>query len=319
MTRKVSNQDCMAVPKKISALIKVCRPNQWTKNLIVFAPILFAGQITDKASLLKVTVCGGAMCLMSSAIYVLNDLVDREADKIHPQKQNRPIASGLIGTKLALALFIILVLAALTIAFLVRASLILVILSYLAIMISYSLWLKHLVLVDVFCIAAGFVLRAVGGASAAHVAVSPWFLLCTSLGSLFLALDKRRQELVIMSEQAGKHRKALSLYSVEALLRMEGLILPSLLTCYAFYSFQSWHGAQMLLTVPLVVFGLMRYQTLSATTTSTATPEQVLLKDRPLQIAIVLWLLIAAAVVYNLIQPVYRSTIDTFDSLTIFK
>jgi 4-hydroxybenzoate polyprenyltransferase len=304
---------------KLKAIIKVCRPHQWTKNMIVWAPILFAGRITEPVLVARVAGCMASMCLMSSAIYVLNDLLDREADKLHPEKKNRPIAAGKITTFEAVVLCILLAELAVVISYFVRPSLILVIFCYLTIMVAYSTKLKHLPLIDVCCISAGFVLRAVGGAAAAHVPVSPWFLLCTSLGSLFLALDKRRQELVVMTGKAEQHRAALAEYTPEMLNRIESLILPSLLTCYAIYSFQSVHGPAMLLTVPFVVFGVMRYQLLSTSSTSTAAPDKVLLKDRPLQVTIVAWMLVAAGVVYDILPKAYESLIQATDNLVLFK
>lgn len=299
------------------AYLKLCRPFQWTKNLIVFAPLLFAAKITEPELLLKVCGCLVSMCLLSSATYIFNDIVDRKADIINPIKKDRPLANGEAEIGVAAGLTVILLAASLVVAFFVRPALLLVALAYLTVMVLYNLKLKQWPVIDVICIACGFVLRAVGGAAAAHVPVSAWFLLCTSLGALFLALDKRRQEIVLMNEDAELHRKALSGYTEEVLTRIEGLVLPSLLTCYVFYSFQSYHGEAMLLTVPFVLFGLMRYQFLSATSTQTAAPDTVLLKDRPLQIAIVLWLLTAAIVVYDAWRTPMRSLIEQMDSLRL--
>lgn len=309
----------MAIGGKLAAIVRVCRPHQWTKNLIVWAPLLFAKKITDPYLVVLVAACMVAMCAMSSAVYVLNDLIDRKADQVHPTKKNRPIAAGLIGTKLAITLVVLLSLFSMVVALLVRPSLILVVAGYLGLMLLYATYLKNFPILDVGCIAVGFVLRAVGGAAAAHVPVSPWFLICTSLGALFLGLEKRRKELVILDKFATDHRSSLSGYTTEMLNRIEGLILPSLLTCYAIYSFQSIYGSSMLLTLPFVLYGVMRYQMLSTSSTSTAAPDKVLLTDRPLQVSIVLWLLTASAVVYDALPIVYRFLVDGLDKFVILR
>lgn len=306
----------MQPESKLRAVVRICRPEQWTKNLIVWAPILFAGKITEPALCAKVAACMVAMCAMSSAVYVLNDLIDRDADRLHPTKKERPIAKGTIGPRLASTLAVILVLLAVSIGWLIRPSLLLVIGAYLGLMFLYITRLKKVPLLDVCCISAGFVLRAVGGAAASFVPISAWFLICTSLGSLFLALEKRRQEVVVLDDLAKSHRATLAHYTPEMLNRIEGLILPSLLTCYAIYSFQSVNGPLMLLTLPFVVFGLMRYQMLSTATTTTASPEKVLLSDRPLQITILLWILTASAVVYDVLPSFFQNLIHSVDSFS---
>lgn len=165
--------------------------------------------------------------------------------------------------------------------------------------VLYSIKLKHTPIIDIFCIAAGFVIRAVAGAMAVKVAASAWFLLCTSLGALYLASEKRRQELKLLDTTSGAHRKVLSDYSVSIVARMENVIVPSLLTCYAIYSFNSPHGQWMMITVPIVLYGLMRYQMLSEQGTITGAPEDVFWRDRPIQLTIALWLLACAFVIYG--------------------
>ncbi|HEY9714034.1 MAG TPA: decaprenyl-phosphate phosphoribosyltransferase [Chroococcales cyanobacterium] len=300
-------------------LVKLVRPKQWTKNLIAFVPILFAMKIHELPLLLRVSGCFAAFCFASSAIYVLNDVLDRETDRAHPTKKNRPIASGRVSLGAARTVAIGCTIVAILISFLVRPSLVLVIAAYLGLMVCYTLWLKHMVLVDVFCIATGFVLRALGGAVAASIYISNWFLLCTSFGALFLGLEKRRKELQLLKDDAQSHRKTLTSYSVELLDRMESVIVPCLLTCYALYSFQSYHGQNMLITVPFVVFGILRYQYLSVRDMSTGSPEEVLLKDRPIQIAILLWVITSGLVVYGLITPMMQAVTQTMDSYTIFR
>lgn len=301
---------------KLSAYLRVLRPKQWTKNLIAYAPLLFAAKAQQLALLESATLCVMAFCLVSSSIYIVNDILDREADKVHPTKCKRPIASGQIPVSTAWVLAAIIAPSGLFLAFMVRPSLILVLLAYLGLTVSYSLVLKHVAILDVLSIAAGFLLRAVAGAVAVRVPMSGWFLLCTGLGAIYLALEKRRRELSLLKNTADVHRKALHAYSATLLDRMESLILPSLLTSYVFYSFLSIHGQWMMLTVPFVIYGLMRYQELSCGEDSlTGTPEEVLLKDRPIQAAVILWLLTCIGVVYGGIQHGLYLLVHALDSV----
>jgi 4-hydroxybenzoate polyprenyltransferase len=298
-----SGQDVeKAVTADIGSFLKLVRPKQWTKNLIVFAPVFFAKKLHVQDLFVAVLLCFVAFCLVSSSIYILNDVFDRANDRAHPTKKRRPIASGAIGVPLALIMAGVFAASSLGLSYYVRPELAIVVLCYLLLMIFYSTVLKHLVLLDVFSIAAGFVLRAVGGAVAASVPVSGWFLLCTSFGALYLALEKRRQELNLLKSEAEVHRRTLTIYNEEMLNRIESVVVPSLITCYSFYSFQSQHGHGMLLTVPFVLYGIMRYQVLSVRYFTTGTPEEVLLKDRPIQVTILLWALTSALVMYDVIQ-----------------
>jgi 4-hydroxybenzoate polyprenyltransferase len=303
----------------LSDFARLLRPKQWTKNLIALMPVLFSGHLHETPLLLKALLCVVSFCAASSAIYIVNDLSDQASDRLHPKKKERPIASGRVTAAAAITLSIVLIVAAAAVAFFVRPTLTLVVAAYVVLMILYSLILKHIALLDVFSIAAGFVLRAVGGAVAVSVPSSGWFLVCTSFGALFLALEKRRQEINLLGEEAGSHRKSLSFYSKELLDRLEGIIVPSLVTCYAFYSFLSYHGQAMLLTMPFVVYGLMRYQLLSTTGAATGAPEEVLLKDRPIQITVILWLATCAAVVYGLVPAVAGFVSTQLDNFSLYR
>lgn len=284
-------------------LMREMRPKQWVKNFIIYAPLLFSGKFTHADSLTAATLCTVAFCLVSSGIYVLNDVVDIEADRAHPTKCKRPLASGRLDVKPAAFSGMLLLLGGLALAFSVRHTLVVICLGYMAINVMYSIKLKNFPIIDVFCIASGFVIRAVAGAAAVWVAPSSWFLLCTSLGALFLGLEKRRQELKILQQDSHTHRKALKGYSIALLGRLESIVVPSLLTAYAFYSFQSFHGQWMMMTVPIVLYGIMRYQVLSEQGTATGAPEDVFWRDRAIQITILLWILSCAVVIYG--QPGY--------------
>jgi 4-hydroxybenzoate polyprenyltransferase len=282
-------------------LFKSARPKQWTKNLIVFAPIIFAARIFESERLLATCVCAVAFCLVSSAVYLINDVLDREQDRIHPRKKNRPIASGRLSPTLAMSTAIIASLLAIFLSLLVRPSCAVLVLTYWAVMLLYANFLKHVVLLDVMIVASGFVLRAIAGGVAAGVPLSGWFLLCTSFGALFLALEKRRQELTTLTESAQNHRSVLEDYSTGLIDRIEAIVVSGLLNCYIFYSFLSYHGQWMMVTVPFVFYGVIRYQLLSKQAVLTGAPEEVLLQDRPIQVAILLWLLTSVAVLYNVI------------------
>lgn len=303
--------------EKISLIVKLLRPKQWTKNLIAFAPALFSMKIHEPDVFTATVLCFVAFCMASSSIYVFNDVLDCKSDRLHPTKRNRPVASGKVKIALALSIGFLGALGSIALGFAVRPTLAAIIVGYLALMILYGAVLKHYVLLDVFSIAGGFVLRAVGGAAAAAVASSGWFLACTSFGALFLGLEKRRQEIKLLKDDAGSHRKSLTMYSAELLDRMEAIIIPSLLTCYAFYSFQSYHGQWMMLTLPFVLYGVMRYQVLSVNADTTGTPEEVLLRDRPIQLSILLWILTCAGVVYGVIPQSMSELAKWFDSFSI--
>ncbi|MBS1991891.1 MAG: decaprenyl-phosphate phosphoribosyltransferase [Cyanobacteria bacterium SZAS LIN-3] len=302
---------------KPMVLLKLLRPRQWTKNFIAFAPALFAGRLFEPQVIAHLSLCVLALCLLSGAIYVFNDILDREADRKHPTKCLRPLASGAVSVQTALIVAGLSLTLSFVLAYLVRPALALVFLAYLILQIAYTFRLKKRVILDVFCIACGFVLRALAGGAAVHVPLSAWFLLCTSLGALFLALEKRRQEFRALGPEAAAHRAVLGKYSLDLLDRMEAVIVPTLVTAYAFYSFQSSYGQWMMITVPMVLYGILRYQVLSVRDNSTGTPEEVLLKDRPIQNTIVVWILACMAVVYGWLPKLATWLVATFDSFSL--
>ena len=299
-----------------SALIQACRPRQWTKNLLVFAAPLFAFRLDPEVWL----AAGGALlafCLISSAIYLLNDSLDVEADRQHPRKRNRPIAAGLVSVPMALTTSVMLSVISLTLAAAVSAPLAGVILAYGLIQVGYCLRFKREPLLDLFCIASGFLLRAMAGGVAAELALSPWFLLTVGLLALFLAVEKRKAELQIALGRGVMTRQVLERYSLPLLLRLESLVSTS-----AFMSYSLWasgpalNGAStswMLLTVPFVLVGIFRYQLLSDPDEAerrrsldpdrtSEKPEEILLGDRGIKLTLLGWL-ITTAVIGALIHP----------------
>jgi 4-hydroxybenzoate polyprenyltransferase len=300
-------------------IVRQMRWKQWTKNLLCYAPLLFSGKFYDLAALSAATQCFLSFCMISSGIYVLNDVMDVKADRLHPVKRFRPIASGLLNIQLALLIGCMLVGGGLLTAYSVRHSLALVGFGYIVLNVCYSLGLKNFAILDILCIASGFVFRAIAGAVAISVLPSSWFLLCTSLGALFLAMEKRRNELAVLLHDSTMHRKALGDYSLSLIKRFESLVVPSLLTSYAFYTFQSPHGQWMMMTIPAVLYGIMRYQLLSERGTNTGTPEEVLLKDKPIQLTILVWLVISSFVVYAHPREIVHSISEGFDSFRIIR
>jgi 4-hydroxybenzoate polyprenyltransferase len=291
-------------------LLAACRPRQWTKNLLVFAGPLFAFQMQSHVWL-GATVAFVAFCLLSSAIYLLNDVVDVESDRDHPSKRHRPIAAGLIGVPLALATAALLAVISLGLGAAVAPGLAGVLLLYGLIQVGYCLQFKRAPLLDLFSIAAGFLLRAVAGVVAAGLGFSPWFLLTVGLLALFLAVEKRKAELRLCLDRGVITRKVLERYSLPLLQRLENIVSTSAFMSYALWAAgPSLNGAPtswMLLSVPFVLVGIFRYQLLSDPEEaerraalyperSSEKPEEILLGDRGVRLTLLAWLLTVAGV-----------------------
>jgi 4-hydroxybenzoate polyprenyltransferase len=285
----------------VKALVKQLRPKQWAKNGIVLAPLLFSGNFKHPELILQAILCTVAFCAVSSATYTINDIADIQADKAHPTKCRRPLAAGLITVPQAIALVCLLMVFGLYCAFMVRPTIAVICLIYITMNLLYSFKLKNIPIVDILCIALGFVLRAVAGAASIFVSPSAWFLLCTTFGALFLALEKRRYELILLGSKQSEHRKVLQQYSPELIQRLESLIAPSLLATYSFYTFRAntGHGQWMMCTIPIVLYGVMRYQYLSVRGDGTGTPEDILWKDISIQLTLLVWVIVCALVIYG--------------------
>lgn len=282
-------------------LLQAMRPIQWSKNSLVFAALLFDRQVFNWESLLRCLGAALVFCAVSSAIYLINDVRDVEQDRLHPRKRYRPIASGAVSvsqaTRVSILLFVLSILASL----LIRPAFTLVILAYIVLMIGYSYGLKRLVIVDVFAIATGFVLRAVGGAVAIHVSASPWLFVCTALGALFIGFGKRRNELVTLEAAAGAHRANLDEYSLPMLDQIIAIVSSAMLIAYALYTFDATNvpdSHAMMLTIPFVAYGLFRYLFLIYRRGEGGSPELLLLKDPGLLICIAGWVATALTVLY---------------------
>lgn len=280
-----------------AALFAAMRPKQWTKNLFVYIALVF----TDRWNSFGIATAAFLLfCLVSGSIYLFNDVADREQDRLHPVKCKRPIASGRLPWQAALVAGVLLGCGGVAVSFLINLKFGLAALAYFVLQIAYTSWLKHLVLLDVFAIAAGFVLRAVAGAFAIQVENSVWLLVCTLQLSLFLAFGKRRHEIVSLEGQAANHRRILSQYSVPFLDQMIGIVLGGLIVSYALYVITSPTSIAhkwMVITLPNVMYGMFRYLYLIHIEHKGGSPETILLEDRPMQLNLLLWVLLVIAVI----------------------
>jgi 4-hydroxybenzoate polyprenyltransferase len=269
--------------------------------LIVFVGAIFSLRLTDPDALQATIGALVAFCSVSSAGYLFNDVRDVQADREHPTKRLRPIASGAITTRQAIGAAGLLTAFGLLLGWLVDPILAAAVASYLALTVAYSVWLKHLVLVDLFAIAGGFVLRMVGGAVVVDVRVSPWLYVCTILVALFLGLAKRRQELGLLEQSAGSHRRNLSDYTVELVDQLMTIVTSAILMAYSLYTFSAPNvpsNDSMMLTIPLVLYGLFRYLFLVRVKGLGGSPEELLLSDRPLLLTAVGWVTLCTALLY---------------------
>ena len=295
----VAAPELVELPRRRSparAVVVALRPRQWSKNLLVFAGLVFAAKLGDAVRWLEACMCFAAYCSISSAAYLANDVRDRHDDRLHPVKRSRPIARGELTPRAALTIAgALAVLACALLAPLGLASLLLVA-AFAGLQAAYTLRLKHVVLLDVSTIAALFVVRAAAGAEAVDVPISGWLLLCTALLALFLALAKRRGELVLVGAQRTPGRPVLEGYSLELVDQLIGIVASATVIAYAIYTLTGDHSRVLLATVPFVVFGVFRYLLLMHRDDIGEEPEQVLLTDVPILLAVAGWIATAAAI-----------------------
>lgn len=279
------------------------RPKQWSKNLIIFAGIVFSHNLFNYPMLVKVLVAFGLFCLLSGSVYLINDVLDLEKDRKHPRKSRRPIASGKVSPQLAMSLAIILALSSLIFSFLLNKFFATAALSYFCLLCLYTLFLKHLVIIDVMTIALGFVLRAIAGAVVIEVAISPWLFVCTILLALFLGTSKRRHELALLEQDATNHRKILEEYNIPLLDQMIAVVTAATVVAYSLYTMSAETRSKLgtpylALTIPLVLYGLFRYLYLIYCKQQGGSPSELLLNDKPLLICVGLWGLMIVGLVY---------------------
>ena len=280
------------------------RPGQWTKNLFVFAALVFSERLTDLTAVLRATAAFLIFCALSGAIYLINDIFDREQDQRHPLKAARPIASGAVSVRLATATAFVLASASLLASAALGVPFLLTAVAYVALLSAYSAFLKNIVILDVLAIAAGFTLRAVAGGAAIFVPVSHWLLVCTMLLALFIALSKRRHELTLLTDTATHHRPILGDYTPYLLDQMISVVTASTLIAYAFYTMSpetiaKFHTTMLSLTIPFPLYGIFRYLYLVHRRDLGGSPSEVLVNDRPLLICVALWALSVIVVIYQ--------------------
>jgi 4-hydroxybenzoate polyprenyltransferase len=288
------------------ALIKTMRPRQWPKNGVIFAALVFDRQLGFHHWVATLRTLAGFVifCLLSGVVYIINDLADAEADRQHPDKKKRPIASGQLPTRVAVWGAILLLMVIFPLSYVLSPPFAVVALAYLLLNLAYSKWIKHIVLLDVFAIALGFVLRVAAGAVLIIVArFSPWLYVVTTLGSLYIGFGKRRAELALLEEGASDHRRVLDGYSIDLLDQLITIVSATTIIAYSLYTFSAPNLPEnhvMMLTIPFVLYGVFRYLYLIQVEKVGGAPEEVLLSDRPLQITILLWGISILAIFYSM-------------------
>jgi 4-hydroxybenzoate polyprenyltransferase len=295
-----------AVPGQSTArnLFRSLRPAQWTKNLLVFAGLLFGRRLLEPAAVERALFAFVIFCALSGAVYLINDVADRESDRNHPLKARRPIASGALPVSTAVAAALVLGIGAIALSFTLGPWFAAVAVAYVTLQALYSGPLKHIVIIDVLTLAIGFVLRAVGGAVAVQVEISHWLLVCTILLALFIALAKRRHEIVLLADGAVTHRRILGEYSPYLLDQMISVVTASTLVAYIFYTVspetQAKFGTPWLgLTIPFPLYGIFRYLYLVHRREGGGSPADLLLTDRPLLVCVALWAVAVAVIIYR--------------------
>ena len=291
----------------ISLLLKSLRPDQWIKNAFVLLPVVFAKQLFHLESFLRGLTAVALFCLLAGATYLINDLVDLKADRAHPTKRDRPLASGALSPRAAKWTAGILIGLSLLWGGLLGGGFLLILVIYLGLQVCYNLKLKEVVILDIFCVSAGFFLRIIGGAVAVHVTISNWLIICTITIAMFLTLGKRRSELTLLgNETACLHRKVFAYYSPHFLDQMIGVVTAITLLSYMLYcispqtisKFQTKH---LIYTFPFVLYGIFRYLYLIYQRDLGDSPSRVLVSDRPLLLSVALWGCCSVLVIYGLI------------------
>ncbi len=278
-------------------LVELLRPYQWYKNLLVFLPLIFSQNITNAVALASSVLAFASLCAISSASYVLNDIVDRKSDRLNPEKRSRPLASGRIGVPLAVFIGGLLTIVGFGIALVLPIGFVYAALGLFVLSQLYSLWLKHETFADILTIATNFVIRAVAGALAIQVWVSPWLVAGVFFLALFLILGKRRSEMVLLKRRAKSHRKVLGEYTPEIIMRLSTLSTTSLVLSYALFVFFGSHQ-WLFVTLPFALYGIFRYESLIEEGSSIARHPHMVLTDGRMVVAIVLWAVTTVGALY---------------------
>lgn len=298
------NSKSAALQSRLFALLKIMRPKQWAKNGFIFAAIVFDRQLTNWAGVAD-TIAGLILfCLLSSAVYMINDLADLEADRLHPDKRLRPLPSGQLSPTLVGLMAALILAAVLPLSFALAPAFGLIATTYFVLMVAYTFWLKHLPLIDVLVIAAGFVLRVRAGVVLIDVErFSPWLYVVTTLLALYLGFGKRRAELAALASGSRAQRRVLDGYTLPLLDQLITIVSSTTIIAYSLYTFSAPNlpeNHSMMLTVPFVIYSIFRYLYLVHVEKAGGAPEEVLFSDRPLQVTILLWVVSVLAIFYVL-------------------
>lgn len=295
----LATKEIMLESKKrsfISLFIQEMRPRQWTKNLLVFAALIFSINNINATSIILAVSGFICFCFISSCVYILNDYLDRDADKLHPTKKFRPMAAGLLNPHIALIVGCFLFVGICILALYINSLFGMILVIYFLLNVAYSIKLKHVVILDVMTIAIGFGLRAIGGAAIISVNLTPWFIICTMLLALFLATSKRRHELYILSNDSSNHRQVLNKYSYELIDQMNTIVLTSTIVSYALFTFTSGHTVHLMWTLPFVLYGIFRYLYLIHIKKEGGSPDKILFEDAHLLVTVILYAITVVAV-----------------------
>jgi 4-hydroxybenzoate polyprenyltransferase len=278
------------------------RPRQWPKNLFVYAALVFDENLFLPQFFILVTIAFALLCLLSSSVYIINDIADIEKDRQHPTKRNRPLAAGKLSKTVAIVAAILFVVLSIGGGFAINVNFGLLALLYLVVNLLYSFWLKNVVIIDVMIVAAGFVIRVAAGTVLFHVQrFSPWLYVGMSLLALFIILGKRRHEITLLSHEANTHRAVLANYNLELLDQLISIVTASTIISYTFYTFTAENlpaNHTMMLTIPFVAYGIFRYLYLIHVKREGGAPDELLFKDLPLLVSVVLWGIAAITVLY---------------------
>lgn len=300
---EVPKTETSSISQSLRGLLVEMRPKEWTKNLLVFSGLVFSRSLFEHNHLL-ISIGGFvAFCLISSGIYIFNDICDLEKDKLHPTKKNRPIASGNLNLNFARFVMVLLFLSGTILALYLSFPFAIAIGIYLSLSLAYSLGLKNAVILDVLIISSGFVIRAIAGALVLHVEVSAWLVLCTSMVALLVGFGKRRHELVLLEENAGSHRASLNDYSLQFIDSMMTICAGAAVVCYALYTMSDdtisrFQTRNLLVTLPFVIYGVFRYLFLIHKRKQGGDPVQLLFRDKPTLLNLLLWIITVCLVIY---------------------
>lgn len=283
---------------KVKGFILILRPRQWIKNLFLFAALLFSRNIDNPLYIITSFYAFLCFCMISSTVYIFNDIRDIEKDRKHPIKRKRPIAAGVLTRREAQILMLIMLPFSSALSFMLNYSFGFIVMAYLLNNVIYTLYVKNIVILDVMSIALGFILRVSAGAVVIRVAISPWLLLCTFLLALFLGFSKRRNELLIFQENAYNHRRILEHYSLEFIDNMLSIVTTSTLISYSLYTFYASSNRRSMITILFVLYGIFRYQYIIYNKKMGESPEEIVLTDKPLAVDIMLWVLVSVVILY---------------------